>query len=92
MDGGGYSNFVLPVYLSKDGASLHPGARKHSLQYDGRPDGMMMMIGTIDAMFIFGRLQEVYHAKGKGCMCFVDLEKYFDRVMWKVLGWAMRKK
>ena len=48
--------------------------------------------GTLDAMFILGRLQEVYHAKGKGCMCFVDLEKSVDRVTWKVLIWSMRKK
>ena len=24
---------------SKEGATLHPGARKHTLQYDRRPDG-----------------------------------------------------
>ena len=44
-------------------------------------------------MFIFIRLQEEYHAKGKKVyMCFVDLEKSSDRVPRKVLEWAMRKK
>ena len=43
-------------------------------------------------MFILRRLQEECHAKGKKlCMCFVDLEKAFDRVPRKVLEWAMRK-
>ena len=38
-------------------------------------------------------LQEEYHAKRKKLyMCFVDLEKAFDRVPRKVLKWAMRKK
>ena len=42
--------------------------------------------GTIDAVFILRRLQEEYHAKGKKLyMCFVDLEKVFDRIPRKVL-------
>ena len=49
--------------------------------------------GTIDAVFILRRVQEKYHAKGnKLKMCFWDLEKAFDRVLKKVLEWAMRKK
>ena len=49
--------------------------------------------GTIDAVFTMSRMQEEYHAKGeKLYMCFVDLEKAFDRVPRKVLEWAMRKK
>ena len=28
----------------------------------------------------------------KVCMCFVDLEKAFDRVSRKVMEWALRKK
>ena len=35
--------------------------------------------GTIDAVFVMRGMQEEYHAKGKSCMCFVDLEKAFDR-------------
>ena len=38
-------------------------------------------------------MQEEYHAKGKRLfMCFVALNKAFDRVPRKVLEWAMRKK
>ena len=43
--------------------------------------GIMPERGTIVAVFIMKRLQEVYHANGKKLyMCFVDLEKVFDRI------------
>ena len=49
--------------------------------------------GTIDAVFILRRLQEEYLDKEKKLyMCFVDLEKAFDRVLRRVLEWAMRKR
>ena len=48
---------------------------------------------TISAVFILRRMQEEYYAKGKKLyVCFVDLEKAFDRVPRTVLEWAMRKK
>ena len=48
--------------------------------------------GTIDAVFILRRMQEVYHAKGKKLyMCFVDLEKAFVRVPRNVFEWALRR-
>ena len=44
-------------------------------------------------MFILRRLQDDYLDKEKKLsMCFVDLEKAFDRVPRKVLEWAMRKR
>ena len=56
----------------------------NEMQFD-----LMPVNGTIDAVFIIGSLQEKYHAKGKKLyMCFVDLEKAFDRVSRKVLEWA----
>ena len=54
--------------------------------------------GTIDAVLILRRLQGEYYVKGKKlymctyCMCFVDLEKAFERVPRKVMEWATRKK
>ena len=49
--------------------------------------------GTIDAVFIFRRLQYEYDAKGRNfSVFFVVLVKAFYRVPRKVLEWAMRKK
>ena len=55
--------------------------------------GFMPGKGTMDAIFIVRRMQEEYQKKEKKLyMCFVDLEKAFDRVPRKVMEWAMRKK
>lgn len=55
--------------------------------------GFMPGKGTIDALFVLRRMQEEYREKEKKLyMCFVDLEKAFDRVPRKVVEWAMRKK
>ena len=60
---------------------------------DGMQFGFMPGKGTTDAVFILRRLQEEYRDKGKKLyMCFVDLEKAFDRVPRKVMQWAMRKR
>lgn len=63
------------------------------VQVDEMQFGFMPDKGTTDAVFILRRLQEEYRDKGKKLyMCFVDLEKAFDRVPRKVMEWAMRKR
>ena len=48
---------------------------------------------TVDAIFILRRMQESYLEKNRKLfICFVDLEKAFDRVPRKVIEWALRKK
>ena len=48
---------------------------------------------TVDAIFIVRRMQGEYQKKDKKLfMCFVDMEKAFDRVPRKVMEWAMKKK
>ena len=55
--------------------------------------GFMPGRGTIDALYILSMVQEQHRAKGKKLyMCFVDLEKAFDRIPRKVMEWAMKKR
>ena len=55
--------------------------------------GFMPDKGTIDAVFILGRIQTEYLANQKElCMSFVDLEEAFYNVPRKVMEWTMRKK
>ena len=55
--------------------------------------GFMPGKGTVDVIFIVRRMQEEYQKKDKKLyMCFVDMEKAFDRVPRKVMEWAMKMK
>ena len=48
---------------------------------------------TTDALFVVRRMQEEYRDKKKKLyLCFVNIEKAFDRVPRKVMEWALRKK
>jgi hypothetical protein len=54
--------------------------------------GFMPGKGTIDALFMVIMLQEKYDRKQKKLyMCFVHLEKAFDRVPREVVRWVLRK-
>ena len=60
---------------------------------DDMPFGLMPGRETTDALFIVRGMQEKYREKNKKLyMCFVDLEKAFDRVPRRVMQWALRKK
>ena len=63
------------------------------MKVDDLQFGFMRGKGTTDALFIFRRMQEEFRGREKKLyMCFVDLEKAFDRVPKKVMEWAFRKK
>ena len=60
---------------------------------DGMQFGFMPGKGSTYALFILRRMQEEFRGRKKKLyMCFVDLEKVFDRVPRKVMEWALRKK
>ena len=62
------------------------------LMIDDMQFGSMPGKGTIDAVFILRCIQEYLAKQKKLYMCFVDLEKAFDRVPRKVVEWAMKRK
>ena len=46
----------------------------------------------VDVIFIVRRMQKEYQKKDKkSYMCFVEMEKAFDRMPRKLMEWAMRK-
>ena len=51
---------MAPAYHRNEGATLHPGACKHSLQYDGRSDGNLgVRVGTWNLCGVSGKGGEV---------------------------------
>ena len=63
------------------------------VQVDNMQFGFMPGRGTTNTHFILRRIQEEYREKDKKLyMCFVDLEKPFDRVPRRVMQWALRRK
>ena len=55
--------------------------------------GFMPGKGTTDALFLRRRSQKEHRAKDKRMyVCFVDLEKAFDRAARRVMEWGTRKK
>ena len=66
---------------------------RNIIEIDKMQFGFMPGKGTVDAIFIVRRMQECYADKMEQLfMCFVDLEKAFDRVPRTVIEWALRRK
>ena len=63
------------------------------MEVDDKQFGFLPGRGTTDTPSIVRKMQEEYREKDKKLyMCFVDLEKTFDRVSRRVMQWALRKK
>jgi hypothetical protein len=93
MSCGAYRGVKLLEHAMKIVERVLEKRMRSMVKVDEMQFGFMPGKGTIDAVFILRRLQEEYRDKEKKLyMCFVDLEKAFDRVPRKVMEWALRKR
>ena len=93
MECGSYRGVKLLEHGMKVVERLLERRLRNIVEIDKMQFGFMPGKGTIDAIYIVRRLQECYLGKKKKLfMCFVDLEKAFDRVPRKVIEWALRKR
>ena len=66
---------------------------KRMVTIDDMQFGFMPGKGTTHALFILRRMPEEFREREqKLFMCFVDLEKAFDRAPRKVMEWALKRK
>ena len=90
---GAYRGVKLLEHAMKIVEKVLEKRMRRMVKVDEMQFGFMPRKGTIDAVFILRRLQEEYLDKEKKLyLCFVDLEKAFDRGPRRVLEWAMRKR
>ena len=93
MDCGAYRGVKLLEHAMKIVERVLEKKTRELVKVDDMQFGFMPGKGTTDALFILRRMQEEFRGKEKKLyMCFVDLEKAFDRVPRKVMKWALRKK
>ena len=68
------------------------GLIRQLVSIDDSQFGFIPGRGTTDTIFVVRQLQEKYLTANKRLyMAFIDLEKAFDQVPWKVILWALRE-
>ena len=92
LERGNYPGLKLTVQVMKILERIVDALIRQMVSIDDSQFGFVPGRGTTDAIFVVRQLQEKYLAASKRLyMAFVDLEKAFDRVLWKVIRWALRK-
>ena len=92
LDRGNYRGLKLTEQAMKILERIVDGLIRQVVSIDDSQFGFVPGRGTTDAIFVVRQLQEKYLAVNKRLyMAFVDLEKAFDRVLRKVIWWALRK-
>ena len=87
LDGGYYRGLKLTEQAMKILERIVDGLIRQVVSIDDSQFGFVPGRGTTDATFVVRHLQEKYLAVNKRLyMAFLDLEKTFDRVPWKVSG------
>ena len=93
MDCGAYRGVKLLEHAMKIVERVLEKRIRELVKVDAMQFGFMPGKVTTDALFILRRMREEFRGKEKKLyMCFVDLEKAFDRVPRKVMELAIRKK
>ena len=93
MSCGAYRGVKLQEHAIKIVEKVLENRLRCMVKVDEMQFGFMPGKRMVDAVFILRGLQEEYLEKEeKLYMCFVDLEKAFDRVPRKVVEWATRKR
>ena len=92
LERGNYRGLKLTEQVMKVLERIVDGLIRQVVSIDDSQFGFVPGRGTTDAIFVIRQLQEKYLAANKRLyMAFVDLEKAFDRVLRKVIWWALRK-
>ena len=92
LDRGNYQALKLTEQAMKIPERIVDSLIRQVVSIDNSQFGFVPGRGTTDAIFVVRQLQDKYLATNKRLyMAFVDLEKAFDRVPWKVIWWALRK-
>ena len=93
MDCASYRGVKLLKHGMKVVKRLLEKRLRRLVKVDQMQFGFMPGRSTVDAIFIFRKMQESYLEKNRKLfICFVDLKKAFDRVPRKVIESALRKK
>ena len=85
LDRGNYRGLKLTEQAMKILERIVDGLIRQVVSIDDSQFGFVPGRGTTDAIFV------VLAVNKRLYMAFMDLEKAFDRVPWKVILWALRK-
>ena len=91
LERGNYRGLKLTEQVMKILERIVDGLIRQLVSINDSQFGFVLGRGTTDAIFVVRQLQEKLAANKRLYMAFVDLEKAFDRVPWKVIWWALRK-
>ena len=92
LERGNYCGLKLTEQVMKVLERIVNGLIRQLVSTDDSQFGFVPGRSTTDAIFVVRQLQEKYQAANKRLyMAFVDLEKEFVQVTWKVIWWVLRK-
>ena len=92
LERGNYCGLKLTEQVMKVLERIVDGLIRQLVSIDDSQFGFVPGRGTTDTIFVVRHLQEKYLAANKRLyMAFIDLEKVFDQVPWKVIWWVLRK-